>query len=173
MEDVVIIVLVIISAVEGIFLKRVIKKYRKKELKEQLLEEIIQGRFKNTEKDINVAATAYNLNKAVEQLEKLRGECENPLQDYGGKIMKNVNNIANTTGRVTYQQSPTKISPDMEQLYFELEDKDYVFQIGIKTILECILFGVKENQLPNLPLSWYTEVCSRYDIPLSELFGED
>ena len=82
MEHVVIIVLVIISAVEGIFLKRVIKKYRKKELKEQLLEEIIQGRFKNSEKDINVAATAYNLNKAVEQLEKLRGECENPLQDY-------------------------------------------------------------------------------------------
>ena len=87
--------------------------------------------------------------------------------------MKEIDNIANTTGRVTYQQSTTKISPDMEQLYFELEDKDHVFQIGIKTILECILFGVKENQLPNLPLSWYTEVCSRYDIPLSELFGED
>lgn len=87
--------------------------------------------------------------------------------------MKEIDNISNTTGRVTYQHSTTKISPDMEQLYFELEDKDHVFQIGIKTILECILFGVKENQLPNLPLSWYTEVCSRYDIPLSELFGED
>ena len=51
-------------------------------------------------------------------------------------------------------------------------DKSH-FITGIKTILECILFGVKENQLPNLPLSWYTEVCSRYDIPLSELFGEE
>lgn len=87
--------------------------------------------------------------------------------------MKEINNVANTTGRVTYKHSPTKISPDMEQLYFELEDKEHVFQIGIKTILECILFGVKENQLPNLPLAWYTEICSRYDIPLSELFGEE
>ena len=68
---------------------------------------------------------------------------------------------------------PTKICPCMEQLYFELEDKEHVFQIGIKTILECILFAAKEKQVPNLPLSWYTEVCSRYGIPLSELFGED
>lgn len=87
--------------------------------------------------------------------------------------MNEINNIANTTGHVTYKYSPTKVSQDMEQLYFEMEDKEHIFQIGIKTILECILFGVKENQLPDLPLSWYTEVCSRYDIPLSELFGED
>lgn len=87
--------------------------------------------------------------------------------------MKEINNVSNTTGRAEYQHSPTKISPDMEQLYFELEDKEHIFQIGIKTILECILFGVKEKQLPNLPLAWYTEVCSRYGIPLSELFGED
>lgn len=87
--------------------------------------------------------------------------------------MKEINNIAHTTGRVTYKYSPTKIAPDMEQLYFELEDKEHVFQIGIKTILKCILFGVKENQLPNLPLTWYNEICSRYDIPLSELFGEE
>lgn len=87
--------------------------------------------------------------------------------------MNEINNIANTTGRATYNHFSTKISPDMEQLYFELEDKEHVFQIGIKTILECILFGVKEKQLPKLPLTWYTEVCSRYDIPLSELFGEE
>ena len=87
--------------------------------------------------------------------------------------MKEINNIANTTGRVEYKHSPTKISPDMEQLYFELEDEEHVFQIGIKTILECVLFGIKEKQLPNLPLTWYTEICSRYDIPLSELFGEE
>ena len=86
--------------------------------------------------------------------------------------MKEINNIADTTGRATYQSSPTKISPAMEQLYFEMEDKEHVFQIGLKTILECILFGAKEKQLPDLPLSWYTEVCSRYDIPMSELFGE-
>lgn len=94
-------------------------------------------------------------------------------RDYGGKIMKEINNIANTTGRATYKVSPTKICPDMEQLYFELEDDEHIFQIGIKTILECVLFAAKENQLPNLPLSWYTEVCSKYDIPLSELFGEE
>lgn len=87
--------------------------------------------------------------------------------------MREIKNIADTTGRATYKSEPTKISPDMKQLYFELEDKDHTFQIGIKTIIECILFGVKEKQLPNLPLTWYTEVCSRYDIPLSELFGEE
>lgn len=87
--------------------------------------------------------------------------------------MNSMNNIADTTGRVEYKSSSTKICPDMEQLYFELENKEHVFQIGIKTILECILFATKEKQLPNLPLAWYTEVCSRYDIPLSELFGED
>mgnify|MGYP001064939992 CR=1 FL=1 len=87
--------------------------------------------------------------------------------------MKEINNIANTTGRVTYKNSPTKIAPYMEQLYFEMKDNEHVFQIGIKTILECILFGVKEKQLPELPLAWYTEICSRYDIPLSELIGEE
>lgn len=87
--------------------------------------------------------------------------------------MREIKNIVDTTGRATYKSEPTKISPDMKQLYFELEDKDHTFQIGIKTIIECILFGVKEKQLPNLPLTWYTEVCSRYDIPLSELFGEE
>ena len=65
--------------------------------------------------------------------------------------MKEVNNIADTTGRATYQSSPTKISPAMEQLYFEMEDKEHVFQIGLKTILECILLGAKEKQLPDLP----------------------
>jgi hypothetical protein len=87
--------------------------------------------------------------------------------------MKEINNVANTTGRVTYKNSPTKIAPYMEQLYFEMKDNEHVFQVGIKTILECILFGVKEKQLPTLPLTWYTEVCSRYDIPLSELIGEE
>ena len=46
--------------------------------------------------------------------------------------MKEVNNIADTTGRATYQSSPTKISPAMEQLYFEMEDKEHVFQIGLE-----------------------------------------
>lgn len=87
--------------------------------------------------------------------------------------MKEINNIADTTGRATYKIIPTKIVPDMEQLYFEMKDNEHVFQIGIKTILECILFGVKEKQLPELPLAWYTEICSRYDIPLSELIGEE
>ena len=84
-----------------------------------------------------------------------------------------INNIANTTGRATYKRTPTKVCPDMEQLYFELEDRGHVFQIGLKTLLECILFGAKEKQLPKLPLTWYNEVCSRYDIPLSEICNMD
>lgn len=81
--------------------------------------------------------------------------------------------IAGTTGRVRYKKTPTKISPDMEQLYFEMQDKEHIFEVGLRTILECILFGAKEKQIPKLPLTWYSEVCSRYDIPLSELLGED
>ena len=87
--------------------------------------------------------------------------------------MKERTNTAGRTGLGTDQSSPTEISPAMDRLYFEMEDKEHVFQIGLKTILECILFGAKEKQLPDLPLSWYTEVCNRYDIPMSELFGED
>jgi hypothetical protein len=49
--------------------------------------------------------------------------------------MKEINNIADTTGRATYQSSPTKISPAMEQLYFEMEDKEHVFQIGKYVII--------------------------------------
>ena len=81
--------------------------------------------------------------------------------------------IADTTRRVRYKKTPTKISPDMEQLYFEMQDKEHIFEVGLRTILECILFGAKEKQIPKLPLTWYSEVCSRYDIPLSELLGED
>lgn len=81
--------------------------------------------------------------------------------------------IADTTGSVRYKKTPTKISPDMEQLYFEMQDKEHIFEVGLRTILECILFGAKEKQIPKLPLTWYSEVCSRYDIPLSELLGED
>ena len=60
--------------------------------------------------------------------------------------MNEINNIADTTGRAAYKTAPTKICPCMEQLYFELEDKEHVFQIEIKTILECILFAAKENR---------------------------
>ena len=36
-----------------------------------------------------------------------------------------------------------------------------------------VLFGAKEKQLPKLSLTWYNEVCSRYDIPLSEICNMD
>ena len=44
--------------------------------------------------------------------------------------MGEINNIADTTGRAEYKCLPTKVCPDMEQLYFELEDKDSVFDYG-------------------------------------------
>lgn len=87
--------------------------------------------------------------------------------------MNEINNIANTTGKATYKLSNTKICPEMEQLYFEFKDNDRIFQVGLKTLLECIIFATKENQLPNLPVAWYTEVCSRYDIPISELLNKN
>lgn len=87
--------------------------------------------------------------------------------------MNNSINIADTTGIAEYKTTSTRIAPEIEQLYFELKDNDHIFQIGLKTLLECILFAAKEKQIPNLPLSWYTEICSRYDIPLSELIGEN
>ncbi len=90
----------------------------------------------------------------------------------GNLIMKKPNNIVQTTGKATYKNTSTMVSPDMEQLYFELQDNEHIFNIGIKTLLECIIFATKENQLPDLPLQWYTEVCSRYDIPIDDLLGD-
>lgn len=87
--------------------------------------------------------------------------------------MNNNINIADTTGRVYMKNLPTKSTPDMEQLYFEFQDNTHTFQIGLKTILECILFGEEKGQLPELPFVWYNEVCNRYDISLSEILGED
>lgn len=86
--------------------------------------------------------------------------------------MGNGNDKANITGRATYRINPTVVCPDMEQLYFEMEAGGHVFEVGIVTILECILFAEKEKQLPKLPLTWYTEVCGRYDLPISEFKGE-
>lgn len=86
--------------------------------------------------------------------------------------MKEINNIADTTGSASYEYSPTPVDPDMEQLYFEMKDNYHVFQVGIKTMLECILFAIKEDQLPELPVSWWEEVCERYGIPISEIYGE-
>ena len=48
---VVLILLVLIAAFEGIFLKQVLKKYRKKELKVELLEGIIHTKFLEHEKE--------------------------------------------------------------------------------------------------------------------------
>ena len=63
MEYVIIVVLAVISITEGVCLKKVIRKYRKKELKEQLLEGIIQGRFKNYEKGIDCRNLIRGSNK--------------------------------------------------------------------------------------------------------------
>jgi hypothetical protein len=80
--------------------------------------------------------------------------------------------FADTTGGVEKRIVPTAAAPDMEQLFFEMEDSEHVFHVGLKTILECILFAAKEQAIPELPQSWYTAVCSRYDIPLSVLFDD-
>lgn len=85
---------------------------------------------------------------------------------------KNPENIANTTGTVFLGKTETTVCPDMETLYFEMEDQYHVFQIGLPTLLDCLFFAAKEQKLPEIPLEWYKEVCSRYDIPFGSQYVE-
>lgn len=41
-----------------------------------------------------------------------------------------------------------------EQVIFLLRDKHHEFSVGLKTIIECLAFAVKNGELPKLPQSW-------------------
>ena len=93
--------------------------------------------------------------------------------------MDEIDNIAKTTGRATYRISPTKVSPDMEQLYFgkyedisdliSYEENKYLPQIDINIELngddeQCdVLLDSKEGFKVITPLTYKikdTRICS-------------
>lgn len=83
-----------------------------------------------------------------------------------------INNIAQSTGVVSKKNIQTTVVPELESLYFEMEDNYHCFQVGLKTILECLIFAEKEEKVPKLPINWYIEICSRYDIPVETVNGK-
>ena len=55
-----------------------------------------------------------------------------------------------------------------EQVVFLLRDKDHEFSLGMKSILECLAFAVKNGDLPKLPASWLSDVENAFDIYFDE-----
>lgn len=56
-----------------------------------------------------------------------------------------------------------------EQVVFLLKDNDHSFSIGLRTVLECLAFAVKNGELPKLPMSWVNDA----DIVCGTEFSED
>lgn len=50
-----------------------------------------------------------------------------------------------------------------EQVVFFLQDKNHEFSMGLSTVLECLLFAVRNGDLPKLPKSWLNDIDSIYD----------
>ena len=86
-------------------------------------------------------------------------------------------NIAETTGNVFRNISSyiDWLEPEQEQIFFEFEDQAHTFQIGLKTLLECLVFAIEEGELPDIDPSWWNAVCSIYGIrgPLDDVAEED
>lgn len=45
-----------------------------------------------------------------------------------------------------------------ERTIFHLRDKDHDFSLGLSTVLECLMFAVKNGDLPKLPRSWAAKI---------------
>lgn len=45
-----------------------------------------------------------------------------------------------------------------ERVVFLLQDKEHEFSLGLSTVLECLMFAVKNGDLPKLPRSWAAKV---------------
>ena len=55
-----------------------------------------------------------------------------------------------------------------ERVVFMLRDKDHEFSIGLSTVLECVMFAIKNGDLPKLPSSWLKDIDYAYDTGFSE-----
>ncbi len=55
-----------------------------------------------------------------------------------------------------------------EHIIFMLEDsKQHKFSVGLRTILECITFAIKNGDLPKLPRSWLDDIDQVYGTAFS------
>lgn len=45
-----------------------------------------------------------------------------------------------------------------EQVIFMMRDREHEFSIGLTTVLECLIFAVRNGDLPKLPQSWLSDV---------------
>ena len=41
-----------------------------------------------------------------------------------------------------------------ESVLFHLRDQEHEFTMGLSTVLECLMFAIRQGDLPKLPLSW-------------------
>ena len=55
-----------------------------------------------------------------------------------------------------------------EVLLFHLRDSKHEFMIGLFDILECIEFAEKSGFLPEIPLEWWLDVKTQYNLMLPE-----
>lgn len=55
-----------------------------------------------------------------------------------------------------------------EQVVFFLKDNEHEFSMGLSTVLECLLFAVRNGDLPKLPSSWISNVSRVYNIDTSD-----
>lgn len=55
-----------------------------------------------------------------------------------------------------------------EQVVFFLKDKEHEFSMGLSTVLECLIFAVRNGDLPKLPSSWVSNVSRVYNIDISD-----
>ncbi len=58
-----------------------------------------------------------------------------------------------------------------EQVVFLLRDNNHEFSMGLKSVLECVMFAIKNGHLPELPLSWLASVDDVYRTKFA--FDED
>lgn len=50
-----------------------------------------------------------------------------------------------------------------EQVVFTLRDNEHTFSMGLTTVLECLVFAVRNGELPKLPQSWLAAADSVCD----------
>ncbi len=44
-----------------------------------------------------------------------------------------------------------------ESVIFHLRDCEHEFTMGLSTVLECLMFAIKQGDLPKLPISWLAD----------------